>query len=214
MPISPENFYDQSDFSAGDATPDRAPPNTPEQRIADKLFGDTTPSPEAQPRRTPVDKRPFSDLTEDEQANRLYGATDPTLTHADATQAIINSGLEDHLHDPETAGAIAAEWAKTFAEHQLTSTDSKELADIGARVMREAPTPTLVAQWTETAIQNLQVEYGVEGAGQALRDARSYIGMRGDLKNTLDKLGLGSHPKIVAIAAARGRALRQAGKLR
>lgn len=186
---------------------------TGEQTAAERLFG-VKPQAETQPRPELRDDRAFSELSEAEQAQRLYGSTDPTLTHADATVAIRNAAMQDHLHDPDTAGEIAAGWAATFSQHQLNATESKDLADIGASVMRTPPTPELVTQWTETAIANLQAEYGVQGAGQALDDARRYVASHPGLPDLIDALGLGAHPKLVALAAARGRALRLAGKLK
>lgn len=188
-----------------------AQPPTSDELLAAKLYPSTD---STAPRPVLRDNRPMNELTDAEQAERLFGGTDPTLTHRNATQAILNAGLEDHLHDPETAKQIAGEWAQTFAEHQLNATESKELADIGAQVLRSPPTPELLAQWEGTAIQNLQQEFGVQGAGQALQDARAYVASVPGAADMLDRLGIGSHPKVVALAAARGRAARLAGKLR
>lgn len=188
-----------------------AQPPTSDELLAEKLYGNTD---KPAPRPVRRDDRPMTSLTDAEQAERLFGGTDPTLTHTDATRALINSSLEDHLHDPETAGEIAAEWAEVFAEHQLNATESKELADIGAQVLRSPPTPELLAQWEGSAIQTLQQEFGVQGAGQALQDARTYVASVPGAADMLDRLGIGSHPKVTALAAARGRAARLAGKLR
>ncbi len=188
-----------------------AQPPTSDELLAAKFYPgmDTT-----APRSVLRDNRPIGELSDAEQAQRLFGGTDPTLTHADATQAILNAGLEDHLHDPETATQIAGEWAGVFAEHQLNASESKQLADIGAQVLRSPPTPELLAQWEGKAIQTLQQEFGVQGAGQALQDARAYVASVPGAADMLDRLGIGSHPKVVALAAARGRAARLAGKLR
>ncbi|QDF96785.1 hypothetical protein CJ010_09715 [Azoarcus sp. DD4] len=190
---------------------DTPAPATEEQTTAERLFG-VKPKAETQPAQR--DDRPANELTEAELADRIYGQTDPKLTHADATVAIRNAAMHDHLHDPDTAGEIAAAWAATFAQHQLNATESKVVADIGASVMRTPPSEATVLAWRETAIENLQAEYGVEGARRALDDARAYIAGVPDAADMLNALGLGSHPKIVAMAAARGRALRMAGKLK
>ncbi|WP_281915555.1 hypothetical protein [Caldimonas thermodepolymerans] len=153
-------------------------------------------------------------MTDEKKATVMFRETDPALTYRDATQAIVNSAMEDHLQDRETAGQIAREWGKVFVRHDLNATEAKELADIGASALRTPPTPELEATWAETAITQLKAEYGVEGAGQALRDARAYIASVQGAAELLDELGLGSHPKVVAMAAARGRALRLAGKLK
>jgi hypothetical protein len=210
--MNPSSFYDNTNFSQ--PTPPPAPVQTAETDMAERLFGKTTPTgTPTQPSAPNADKREFDTLTDQEKAQRLYAGTDPTLTFKDATQAIFNAGLEDHLHDPETAQEIAAEWAQTFAQYELSGTQAKEFADIGAQVMRSPPTPELVTQWTETAVAELKSTYGVQGAGQALQDARSYIAMRDDLRDLLDSLGLGSHPAVVRAAAERGRQMRMQGKL-
>lgn len=194
----------------GDTTPTSAQATstaqrTPDQDTAERMFGKPSQAPRPATHR---DARPFAELSEQQQADRFYGNTDPTKTHADATQAIVNASMEDHLQDPETAAQVAKEWATTFAQHKLNSTESKELADIGASVMRESPTAEVLAQWQDTAITNLQTEYGVAGAGQALQDARAYVASVPGAAALIDSLGLGSHPKVVALAATRGRALR------
>lgn len=204
----------------GGSTPNSAPSNaqgaaqpaTDEQSMADRLFG--TAKPAQQANASQQDDRPATELTEDELAQRLYGKTDPTVAHRDAVTAIINAGLEDHLHTPEVAREIAAEWAGVFSNHNMNANESLQVADIGASVMRNPPTPELVMQWTETALQDLKTTYGVQGAGQALQDARAYIASVPDAADMLDAYGLGNHPKIVAMAAARGRAMRMAGKLK
>lgn len=186
---------------------------TDEQVLAERLFGNTN-KPTAPARTAPRDDRPFTELNEAEQADRLYGSTDPTVVHRDAVQAIINAGLEDHLHTPEVAGDIASQWAEVFSQHNLNSIESLQLAELGASVMANPPTAEVMSHWTETAISNLQSDYGPHGAGQALQDARAYISQIPNATDLLNFLGLGSHPRIVALAAARGRALRLAGRLK
>lgn len=195
------------------AAPTSAPQPTAEDVLAERLFGNTN-KPTAQANTAPRDDRPMSELTEDEQARRIYGATDPAIAHSTAVIAITNAAVQDYLIDPDEAQAIAGEWAEVFSQHNLNSTESLQLAELGASVMANPPTPEVMSHWTETAIQNLQRDYGVQGAGQALQDARAYISQIRNATDLLDSLGLGSHPRIVALAAARGRALRLAGRLK
>lgn len=210
-----KNFFDHPTSGSSNASPAPAQrtaqqPVTDEQAMAERLFG----TPPAAQRSAPApDTRPVAELSEAEVAQRLYGSTDPTLTHADATLAIVNAGMQDHLHDPDTAKAIATEYATVFAAHNLNATESAQLADIGASVLRDPPTAEVVTQWRETAISNLQAEYGLQGACQALQDARAYVQSQPGLADLIDAYGLGAHPRLVALAAARGRALRMSGKL-
>lgn len=197
--------------SASRSTPPPDQTVQPEKSMAERMFG----QPQARVARHEDFNagRPISELDDVEQGRRLFGGTDPILSHADAVQVLINAGLEDHLHDPQTAGEIAADYAAIFAQHELSATDSKVVAEIGAQALRNPPTPELVTSWTEQALQTLKTDYGVAGAGQALEDARRYIASVPDAADMLDAFGLGSHPKIVALAAARGRLLRLSGRL-
>lgn len=194
-------------------SPESASQPTPEDVLAERMFGNSS-KPVATTPSAQRDDRPMAELTEAEQADRLYGATDPVVAHSAAVIAITNAGMEQHLHDPETAREIAGEWAEVFSTAHLNSTESLQLAELGASVIANPPTAEVMSSWTETAIQNLQRDYGVQGAGQALQDARAYIAQIPNATDLLNSLGLGSHPRIVALAAARGRALRLAGKLR
>jgi len=217
--MNPADFYPNTEFSTTAPT-DAQPVTHSDMEL--RMFGDNAHADrkrslaERYPeQRQPTDKREFDSLTDQEKAQRVFGGTDPTLTFKDATQAIFNAGLEDHLHDPETAAEIAADWAGVFAEHELSGTEAKVFADLGAQVTRSPVTPQLVESWTETALAELKSTYGVAGAGQALRDARSYIELRGEsVKELLDSLGIGSHPAVVRAAAERGRQLRLQGKLK
>lgn len=204
------NFFDHPTSASSPAPTPAASADFDFDRAATALFGNASPAQRAAPA---PDARPVEALTDDELAQRLYGSTDPTLTHADATLAIVNAGMQDHLHDPDTAKAIAKEYATVFAAHNLNATESAQLADIGASVLRDPPTAEVVTQWRETAISNLQAEYGLQGAGQALQDARAYVQSQPGLADLIDAYGLGAHPRLVALAAARGRALRMSGKL-
>lgn len=181
-----------------------------DQAMADKLYGNSS-KPTAPTPTSRRDDRPMTELTDEEQADRLYGDTDPVVAHSTAVIAITNAAMQDHLHDREAAQEIAAGWAATFQQHKLNATESADLAELGASLLANPPSEDTVSAWTETAIQNLQTEYGVEGAGQALQDARNYVASVRGAAAMLDKLGLGNHPKVVALAAARGRAMRLDG---
>lgn len=201
----------------GNPTPTAAPTSTApvsdEQTTAERLFGNIDkPTARANPyaRR---DDRPVEALSEAEQAQRIYWASDPALMHRDAVQAIFTAGMEQNLLDPEEAREIATEWAATFALHNLNATESKDVADLGASVMANPPSEETMSAWASDAVQSLKTDYGLEGAGQALSDARAYIASVPGAADMLDATGLGNHPKVVALAAARGRALRLGGRV-
>lgn len=200
----------------GNTTPSAAPTSTslqptPDDLLAEKLYGS---KPTAPARSTQRDDRPMSELSEDEQAERIYGSTDPAIAHSTAVIAITNAGMEQHLHDPETAREIATEWAGVFQQHNLNSTESLQVAELGASVLASPPSEETMSAWASDAIQNLKTDFGVTGAGQALRDAQAYVASVPGAADMLDATGLGNHPKVVALAAARGRAMRMSGRLK
>lgn len=195
------------------AAPTSVRVQTTEDVMAERLFGNTN-KPTASARSAQHNDRPMSELSEAEQADRLYGATDPVVAHSTAVIAITNAGIEQHLHDPETAREIAGAWAEVFSQHNLNSTESLQVAELGASVLANPPSEETMNAWASDAIQHLKTDFGVTGAGQALRDAQAYVASVPGAADMLDATGLGNHPKVVALAAARGRALRLAGKLR
>lgn len=176
----------------------------PDADRAERMFG------------KPAAKPPAGETPSDaEVADKLFGGGDPLLRHGDAGRAIERSAMEDHLSDPDEAKDVAAAWAYEFDRFDLSSTESAQLADLGAAVFANPATPELVLQWAEEAKTALAQDFGPHGAAQALADARLLIEKFGtpELRDVLDSTGLGSRPEIVRLAAAKARALRLAGKL-
>lgn len=185
-----------------------------ELRMAETLFGETTkPPPPSTPNRH--DKRPFDTLTEADKEARLFQTDDPTLYHGDSMRSIESAAMEKFLSSPEDARDAAEHWGNQFQLFELTSSESAAVADIGVSVFTNPASPELVATWTEQAREVLVQDFGPKGAAQALADAREFVTTYAtpELKDVLMSTGLGNHPQLVRIAAAKARALRQAGKL-
>lgn len=189
------------------------PGDTTEAELADRLFGSTTkPTPSAP---NPYDKREFNDLDEADQAQRLFATDDPALYHGDSMLAIESAAMETFIQSPEEAREAAQQWGEVFQNFQLNSTESKAVADIGVNVLSTPPNDELLATWVEDSKAALVQDHGPKGAAQALADAQAYVRMYAsrEVKAMLEATGLGDHPQLVRMAAAKGRALRQAGKL-
>ena len=194
---------------------------------AEVLFGQSMPSAEP-PAREPTelelyaerfygppkgerpDTRDKSELSVEEV---LYGNTDPRVAFADAARLIENRSMEDHFTDPEQARLIADEWAGTFQKYRLNSTESSDVAEIGVAIMRTPPNAETVAAWERDARARLLADYGREGVHRALADAQALVAKDDRLRTWLHDTGAGSHPRVVALVAAKARALRLAGKL-
>lgn len=175
---------------------------TPHELDAERLFG--APQEERQ------DDRDKSALSDEEI---MYGNTDPRIAFADAARLIENRSMEDHFTDPEEARAIADEWAGTFQKYALNSTESMTVTEIGASVLKSPPNAETVAAWEEDARAGLLADYGREGVNRALADAQALVAKDDRLRDWLHNTGMGSHPRVVALVAAKARSLRLAGKL-
>lgn len=158
------------------------------------------------------DDRPLSEKTGEEIANALYGSTDPMVTHAGAARIISNVAVQDFLNDPIQAERVAAEWAETFTTYKLNADESNMLAQLGVDNVRTPPSQEVQEQWAEASLADLQRDWGADKAGQALNDARMYVARTPGAADLIDRLGIGNHPKVVALCAARGRAMRTSGR--
>lgn len=198
------------------------------ETMAATMFGGTTPkapAPAAPAQTTQHDtfaERMFGNLgaaevrmqpeamSEEDRADTMFG---DSPIHGDAERSISNSMKELELMTPMEADKIANEWSGIFSEYQLNATESVQLADLGASVYVNPPSETTMADWEGQAKAALAQEYGPDGAGQALADAKALIARNPTLHKYLHKTGLGSHPNVVRIAAAKASALRSQGKL-
>lgn len=158
------------------------------------------------------DDRPIGEKTTEEITNALYGSTDPMVTHAQAARIISTVAVQDFLNSPIQAEQVAAEWAGTFAEYKLNADESGMLAQLGVDNTLNPPTQEVQEQWAEASLADLQRDWGADRAGQALNDARMYVARTPGAADLIDRLGIGNHPKVVALCAARGRAMRTSGR--
>jgi hypothetical protein len=193
--------------------------------MAQTLFGSTTPTSQtdhgAAFRAELAGTAPMRQLpeheprTEEEMADAMFGESDPALQFGDAMRAIESAAMEN-LADPDDAADTARYWGEAFTALGLTHRDAMEIAELGISAMSTPATPEVVTMWTEQARDALLMDYGPKGARQALDDARRYIELHAgpDLREVLNLTGLGSHPTLVRIAAARARTARMSGLLR
>lgn len=155
-------------------------------------------------------------LSEEQKAEKLFNSGQPELYHSDAMRGIEQAAMEEFLASPEEATEAATHWGSVFQEAGLTGTESAQIADIGISAFKAPPTPEIVETWVEQSQQALVQDYGPKGARAALDDARRFVELHAspDLKEVLETTGLGNHPQVVRIIAAKARAARNAGKLR
>jgi hypothetical protein len=184
-----------------------------ERTAAEVFFGATTPTtPATAP--APAPAAPAAPAATpappkgDEQtaAEVLFdGAND----HGDAERAIQNTLIETDLTTPEEAAAVAQEWRPVFQTLQLNSSESTAMANLGAAVYRNPPSPETLAGWANEAKAALLQDFGPGGVGQALADAKAWVARDPKLVQYLNETGLGSHPSVVRLAAAKARAAKR-----
>jgi hypothetical protein len=193
--------------------------------MASRLFGDTTPTAQvdhgvafraelggAAPLRQLPDYTPSTDA---ELADSLYGDSDPELLYGDSMRSIESAVLEQ-LGDPAEAAVTAAQWASDFQTLGLTHADAMAITEVGISAISTPPTPETVLTWQEEARTALLQDWGPRGAHQALADAKTFITRFGtpELRDVLNMTGLGNHPQVVRVIAAKARQARLEGRLR
>lgn len=193
--------------------------------MAQTMFGATTPSSQtdfgADLRDQLAGITPTPDLPEqaplsdEEHAERMFGDSDPVLTYGDAARDIESAVLES-LGDPEEAASTATQWASEFQTLGLTHAESVTLTEVGIAAVTSAPSAETVLTWQEDARTALLQDFGPKGAAQALADAQTFVTRFGspELRDVLNMTGLGNHPRVVRVIAAKARAARLEGRLR
>jgi hypothetical protein len=180
-----------------------------ERTAAEVFFGATTPtSPAAAPAPAPAAAPAAAPAPGSEKsagAVLFDGAND----HGDAERAIQNTLIETDLTTPEEAAAVAQEWRPVFQTLQLNSSESTAMANLGAAVYRNPPSPETLAGWANEAKAALLQDFGPGGVGQALADAKAWVARDPKLVQYLNETGLGSHPSVVRLAAAKARAAKR-----
>lgn len=154
----------------------------------------------------PASDEPRSDA---EMAQALY-----TNMHGVAARSIENAAMEFDAESLEQAKEIADSWVPHFNALQLSATESGTLAEVGISVHRTPPDDVTRQQWADEALAGIARDYGRENVHQLLEDTRKLINARPGLAQWLVKTGMGNHPKVVAIAVAKAREARKAGKLK
>lgn len=210
------NFFDHPTSGSINASPAPAPAASADfdfDRAATALFGNASPAQRTAPA---PDTRPVAELSEAEVADRLFKTGDPALNHSDGMRAIEQAAMHDFLASPEEASQAAEHWGGVFQAVGLSASESAQLADIGIATFTTPATPELRTSWVEQSQQALLQDFGPQGARAALDDARRFVAIHAgpDLREVLDSTGLGDHPHVVRLIAAKARAARIAGKLK
>lgn len=144
-------------------------------------------------------------MLDDEMAARMFG---DSPIHGDAERTIARGVMENELGTPDQADARAEAWSGVFKGIGLSSTESGRLADLKGQ-----PTDEQRAAWQEDSRKALVQDFGPQGAGEALADAKKYLAKHPDLSEYLRKTGLGDHPMWIRTLADKARQARTAGKL-
>jgi hypothetical protein len=184
-------------------------PTPAEARATDPVKPDADAGVEAQPASlygTRAADTPGDALTEEERIaiRNTHGSTQ-RLIHGELTS---RAGWD--VEAARESAKITGEMAHRYA---LTSDQSGHLAEaaIGAQV--NGVSEEQLVEWQAASRDALRVEFGPDGADQALRDAQKLVARDPELTAFLARTGLHAHPKFIITAANIARRMRLEGKL-
>lgn len=190
----------------GDTTPTAALAPAPAQRTADDVLADTL---FGQLKRLPAQAQP-QPATSEEQAAAVMFKDSPI--HGDAERAIAQAAREQNLASDDDALAAAQSWVPTMQSFDLNATESSTITDLAISATVSPPSEETVSAWHQDSMSVLRQEYGNE-AGAVLQATQRMLARDPAVVELLERTGLGNHPHVVRLAAAKAQALRKAGKL-
>lgn len=165
-----------------DATVPALPePQTDEDRIAASLFD------------APVPRNPYAGASlQDAPLEQVHAVAARDIERAAEALAI----------EPGEVPALTAEWVDTFGRYGLSGDESANLVGIGQAALRDVGAaldqePT----WRRDALSALRKEFGGHRTQAALDAARQLVAQDATLGAFLQRTGLGSHPRVVALLA-------------
>lgn len=139
---------------------------------------------------------------------------DRLKAHPDAVRSIEEGAKAEALMSPEAARKhMADNWAPVFRRYDLLSTEAAALAGLDRIAHGKVPDEATRAGWRDAAKAALLAEYGPDRVGQALADARAFIGQDPQLKKFAMR-GFGDHKVLGLMAARLGGQARKEGRLK
>jgi hypothetical protein len=99
----------------------------------------------------------------------------------------------------------------SFRQFNVPSDVAQDLSELGVAA-EVPPDEAKLIEWRAKAHDELRREFG-DTVDVAVADARTLVAKDKRLHDYLDRPGLGSHPRVVALIANRARQLRLQGKL-
>ncbi|MDT3669523.1 MAG: hypothetical protein ROZ37_04210 [Aromatoleum sp.] len=157
----------------------------------------------AQPAQTPPQER--RQLLDDPDAVERMYANQPI--YEVATRSVANRAMDQALMTREDAEAYARGWEQQFRALGLSALQAESMPVIGN------PTQEMREMWREDSKKVLQQDFGREGAGRALQDAKTFLAKHPPLQAHLQKTGLVDNPVWVRVLAARAADARKRAKL-
>lgn len=130
----------------------------------------------------------------------------------DDRTAYASAGIDKVLADLGLEGqALEAEhraWAGTLTDLAVPANEAKTLLELA--VVQAYPDEATSGTWRTESVQLLKDTYGHQWRS-TLADAQLLLQRDPRLKAWLDETGLGDHPRFIAMAADRARALASTG---
>jgi hypothetical protein len=160
--------------------------------------------------------------TEDRHADALYDKQDQQVSDTrdqdgydkvhGSTERVIETALLDRAGVmPAEAKQVAQSWSPLFRELGIEPAVADGLTSVALGNLLGGVEWT--PEWRVDAINALRAEYG-DQVEQVTKDAQAFVARHPKLAEFLYETGLGDNSRFVLAAAARGRAMRLAGKLK
>jgi hypothetical protein len=198
------SFYSNT-YGESKTPPSASQPSpTPQQaeQKAEAFFSEGNPSKEEHGSTVIEVPEEVRALREADSARAMFS---PQKTYADA----IKSGPDW----PAENQAAAAEWREVAADFELSTDQTRELAEL-VYGMQELPSEQTRGEWWADAQRELRRAYGEQGAQEALADAQRLIERDPRVACFLRETGLNAHPRVVMLVAEKARSARTRGKLK
>lgn len=191
-------------------------------QAAQALYGDTSRVPQHRTTVRPAQQEAPQPVDQDRAIEALYGSKSTEGDEAppdgrdkyfaSVERSIVTAATERLGLSDSEAEAGAQEWTERWRTFGVESHEADVVTEIGVAAIANGVDESTEFQWAIDARQALKAEFGDQHQ-RALEGAKALIAKDHALRRFLDETGLGSHPKVVLLAARKAEAMRRKGRL-
>jgi hypothetical protein len=139
-------------------------------------------------------------------AQKLYGGT----ANRDN---VLNDPTADAGHPVEAVEAHNNAWRHGLGVIEVSDYEGKQLTELVQLHGRTAPTEDQKAAWWRETSENFARRYGPKEGRERIELAKQFAKRDPTFVRTIDRAGLGGHPRVVEILAERAWSARLAGRM-